>query len=425
MPTSLPDLNELAAKVGAAGRAAQADPSRREVFAEALLEFCEGLHEQHEFEDAAGASAEAMRTLSDLIAEGRRDLSVTLGIALRHHADALIELGQDERALEVYASAIRLLADLAQADVGVQPEFSGTLLNYGEALRRCGRAEQALEVLDQALRLFGSFSFGDDGDPTQIPSFALTQLNRGKALAELDRADEALAATQEAVAVFHEFGDGLPHLYAVTYADALDALATLLRSLGRVDEALEPAEKGLALIARIAQGDSIRYLYPLARLSNNLARGYQQTERFERAAALFEQAVSGFRILADAQPHAHRITLIRVMSNHGLSRAQIGDFVRAHAIASEALELAEREEGWGLLPLLTGSRQFLADLCGELGRGDEAIEHLVAGMRLLKRAIAEDMPGAAEAAKRLGASAKAASEEHRVGLPDDVAAMLG
>src|SRR5690606_18758632 len=132
MTTSLPDLNELMAKVSAAGRAAKADPSAREAFAELLLEFSEGLLEQHEFEDAASASAEATRVIGALIEEGRRELTVTLAVAMRHHADALIELGEGGRALDVYGNAIRLLADLAQLDPAVQPEFTGTLLNYGE-----------------------------------------------------------------------------------------------------------------------------------------------------------------------------------------------------------------------------------------------------------------------------------------------------
>ncbi|HVI03748.1 MAG TPA: tetratricopeptide repeat protein [Enhygromyxa sp.] len=406
MATSLPDLNQLARSVGEADRAAQQDPQQREPLLELLLEFCQALLAQHEFADAGTASAEAMRVAGDLIEEGRPEFAVQLGIAMRYHADALLELGESERALDVYGSAIRLLGELAQGNPSVGPEWASTLLNHGEALRRCGRAEQALAVLDQALASFELAS-----------GRALTQLARGRTLAELGRAEQALAATREAVELAREHDDA-------SLADALDALATLLRSLGRADEAVELAEQATELVARLAQRDAIRYLLPLARLTNNLARAYQQARQFDRATALFEQAVSGFRILAQARPHAHGLTLIQVMSNHSLALAQTGALERAHAVASEALELAQRESGWELLPLITGARQFLADLALDLGRPEEALEHLVAGMRLLRAAIEQQLPGTTEAATRLGASLRELCATQRLAIPEDVAAML-
>lgn len=410
MATSLPDLNQLAAQVGEAARAAQDDPARRETLLDAQLEFCEALLEQHEHIHAGRVSAEAMAVAADLVDEGRGALAPKLGVAMRCHADALLELGEVERALSVYESGGRLFAELARGNGNVGSEWAGTLLNHGEALRRCGRADEALTVLGQALGLFESKFDSEVGR-------ALTQVARGKTLAELGRADEAVAVMQIAVTLSHELGDA-------NLADALDALANLLRSLGRVDEAIEPAEQAIGLVTRLAQRDAVRYLHPLARMTNNLARAYQQTQQFERAAPLFEQAVNGFRILAQAQPHAHRVTLIQVMSNHALALAQLGELARAHAAALATIELAEREPGWELLPLITGARQFLADLALDLGRPEEALEHLLAGMRLLQAAIAEQLPGTREAAARLGASLRELCEAENLATPTDVAAML-
>lgn len=424
MTTSLPDLNELMARVSAAGRAAKADPSQREVLVELLLEFSEGLLEQHEYEDAASASAEATRVIGALIEEGRRELSVRLAVAMRHHADALALLGERGRALDVYAAAIRLLAELAQHDFSAKPEFTGTLLNYAECLRCCELPNEALRALDQALALFETFSSGKHADPHQVSTIAQTQLSRGKVLAELERHDEAEAAMRDAVAMFKEYGDDRPDSHAVTYADALDALSTLLRSLGRIDEAIKPAEQGLELVTRLAIGDAIRYLHPLSRLTHNLGRSYQQAGLFERALALFQQAVNGFQILAKAQPHAYRVTLLQVTSNYGLALAQSGQLERAHELAQQTVELAQADPR-GQLPLITGTKQFLADLAADLGRPEEATEHLIEGMRMLGEAIGDEVIGAREAAVRLGHSATTASEEFGIALPDDVLELIG
>jgi tetratricopeptide (TPR) repeat protein len=209
-----------------------------------------------------------------------------------------------------------------------------------------------------------------------------------------------------------------PDLDLLTQADALDARASLLRSLGRADEALAPAAQAVELATQLARRDPIRHLHALARLINNLAHACQQAQRFDRAAAMFEQAVSAFRILAQDQPQVHGVTLIEVMSNQALALAQAGELDRAHAVATSTLELAEREPGWGLLPLITGMRQFLADLAVDLGRPDEALEHLVAGMRLLQRASVEELPGVAEATSKLAASLRSLCETRGFSLPE-------
>lgn len=405
--SSLPNLNQLAAKVEAAVRAAQIDSQQRDALLDALLEFAQALLDQHEFLDAGTASAEAMRLANELIGDDD-ELTVELGVAMRCHADALIGLGltrQIDRALDIYECVTGMMADLARTDAAVELEWARTLLNYGEALRRHGRFAQALPVLEQAIELFA-----DDSGRVRAT------LARGKTLTELGRTHEGLLASAAAV----ELARGLDQ---ASLANALDAHANLLRSVGRVEQAIEPAEQAVELITRLAQDDAGGYLLPLAHMTNNLARTYQQGQQFERAVALYEQAVNGFRMLAQARSH-HRATLFEVMSNQALALAQLGQLERAHAVALEVVQLTEREPVWWLLPLVTGTWQFLADLAVDLGRPNEALEHLLAAMRLLAKPVAEQLPGARQAMARLGASLRELCEAQGFAVPDDVAAML-
>jgi hypothetical protein len=191
------------------------------------------------------------------------------------------------------------------------------------------------------------------------------------------------------------------------------------------DEAVEFAERAVEIATWLARQDGVGYLHTLARMTHGLGRSYRQARRFDRAAAAFEQAVAGYRILAEDQPHTHRGTLIEVMSDHALALAQVGELERAHAVALTALELAEHESGWGLLPLIIGTRQLAADLDLDLGRPRDAFEQLVAGMRLLNQAIDERQPGAVEAATRLGASLRELCEGQGLALPEGLLERAG
>ncbi|MFO7562845.1 MAG: tetratricopeptide repeat protein [Enhygromyxa sp.] len=256
-------------------------------------------------------------------------------------------------------------------------------------------------------------------DPSRRLVWIDALLDLAEGLRRCGRADQAIAAVDEAVALL---GTTQAHL---RHAGALDVRASLLRSLGRSEEALESAERALELVAGLASRDPAAHLLPLAQLTHNLGRCYRQAQRFDRAAAAFEQAVGGYRILAQAHSEAHGGALVEVMSDHALALAQVGELERAHALASATLELAERSPGWGLLPLITGIRQLLADLALDLGRPREALEHLLAGMRLLDAAIAERLPGATGAAAKLAASLRELCEAQGFSMPEELAAKLG
>ena len=362
-----------------------------------------------------------MNIFAALIQNGRQELAPQLGAAMRRHADALVELDMGERAVEIYRETLGLFGSFQRDDLDAQAEFAGTLLNYAECLRRLERPNDALEPLDQARELFGRIGFGEQGDPTQIPRLALTQINRGKVLAELGQTDEALAALDEGVAIYAQFAEKLPDPYALRQADALDAKAGVLRMDGRFDEALEPAGHAVAIVGQLAREDAVRYIYPLARMTNNLGRCMQQAEQFERAAPIFERAVEGFRILARAHPRAHQTTLIQVMSNYALALAQAGQLDEAHRVATESVGLAR--EVPELISLVVGGLRFMADLSLELERPEDAVRHLTEALGLLEPLLDEHEEVLAMA-RAVGSELLSANAEVELVLPDEILDLL-
>lgn len=388
------DLDAIAARVRAAAEAVERDDRHRPDFAEQLFEFALALLDQHEFEDAAAASAEATRQLSWLAQRDELRWAPVLARALRLHADALVELGLGEQALEVYHRAAELFGDYAPRDASLWAEFAGNALNTGECLRRMGRREQALQNFDLALKGFEEITYAEGGDGSQLPSIALAQLDRGKVLLELERSEEAIAAIEQAVEINQALAERVPERFTLVHADSLDILSIALADLGRIAPALEAAERALRLVTELARSEAAPLLYPLARMTNNFGRRLHDAGRLDESAEALGQAVTAFEILANARPQVYRDTLAQVLANRSNVLAELGRHAQAYDAALRAIELTEDPA------LVIGGRRMLAQLAFALDRRDDAIEQASAAMRGFA-ALLEQEPGLAEPGREL------------------------
>lgn len=409
------DLDERAARVRAAAADAARDPSTRPEFAAQLFEFSLALLDHHEYREAAAASAEATRQLAALAELDEPRWAPVLGRALRLHADALVELGHGDEALEVYQRAAEIFGHFAPQEPSLWLEFAGNALNTGECLRRMGRREQALQNFDLALRGFQVIvegEGGEGGDASALPGIPLAQIDRGKVLLELGRGDEAIAALEQAVEISEALAERLPEHFALRHAEALDTLAVALAELGRREPALAAAERALRIINELTRKQPREHLYPLARMTNNLGQRLHEAGRTEQACELLGRAVEAFEILANAQPSVHRETLARVLANRSSALAELGRHAEAYDVALRAIGLTED-------PALTiGGRRMLARLAFALDRRADVISQASAAMREFGKLIEENPELAAagrELAEELVAMVRACDAE----LPAD------
>lgn len=394
----VPTLDERAARVRAAAADAARDPSTRPEFAAQLFEFSLALLDHHEYREAAAASAEATRQLAALAELDEPRWAPVLGRALRLHADALVELGHGDEALEVYQRAAEIFGHFAPQDPSLWIEFAGNALNTGECLRRLGRREQALQNFDLALRGFQVIvegEGGEGGDASALPGIPLVQIDRGKVLLELGRGDEAIAALEQAVEISAALAERLPEHFALRHAEALDTLAVALAELGRREPALAAAERALRIVNELTREQPREHLYPLARMTNNLGQRLHEAGRTAQACELLGRAVEAFELLANAQPSVHRETLARVLANRSSALAELGQHAEAYDVAQRALGLTED-------PALTiGGRRMLARLAFALDRRADAISQASAAMREFGKLI-DQSPELATAGRELG-----------------------
>lgn len=199
--------------------------------------------------------------------------------------------------------------------------------------------------------------------------------------------------------------------------------------------ALQQAEQVFRLVAGLTRVEAVSYLPALARALAEFARCCQQGRQFERAAGMFGSAVEAQKILlaskrVDQEQSEQRdaelavaLELIELMSSHALSLAQAKELAQAYEAAAEFVELA-RGRLPRSLPLLTGGLAFMADLASDLGRPNDAVEHLFEGMRVIGAAIDQGLPGAEDAGQRLAARLRKAAAAAEFELPEDVALLL-
>lgn len=208
-----------------------------------------------------------------------------------------------------------------------------------------------------------------------------------------------------------------------------------LRAEVGIAMAIQQAEQVFRVVAGLTRVEAVSYLPALARSLAEFARCCQQSKQFERAAGMFGSAVDAQKILLaskrvdEGQPEssdaelAAALELIELMSSHALVLAQAEELTQAYEVATEFVELA-RGRLPRSLPLLTGGLLFMADLSSGLGRPNDAVEHLIEGMRVLGAAIDKGFPGSVDAGRRLAARLRTAATAAEFQLPEDISLLL-
>ena len=224
-------------------------------------------------------------------------------------------------------------------------------------------------------------------------------------------------------------------LHEQACAVVVDIVAVIGRA--RVDaasgstEPLAQAEQMFRVVADLTRIEPVSYVPALARAVAEFGRCCRQAGQYERAAGMFASAIDALKIQlaskraggSEAEILTCELELIEVMSNQALALAQTEALAHAYDVACEFVELARGRLPHSL-PLLTGGLVFMADLAGDLGRPDEALEHLIEGMRVLGAAVTEGLPGAEAAGARLAQRLHTAASATEFELPADVSALL-
>jgi len=323
--------------------------------------------------EALEASDEAVRLLNGFVDEGRSDLERDLAWAWMRRSQASEDLGDFTTALEDARHAVELLR-------GRRPESSHGRWDraaasdvLGARLHRAGCFEEAEETARESLALFRRLEAAHPGAFQE--EVATTLGNLSGHLAAQGRLEEAVTSVKDAVEIFRELAEERPERFQAPLAGALGNLGLHLFRAGRSEEALSPARESSELYRSLERDDPA--------LSPSLAESLHNLGTILDAAggdpdevlALFEEAVTHRRGLAEGFPGAFDVDLARSLVNLGKTLVARGRHSEAEPCGREAVRLLGRavDDGYGYLaPQLAMARSNLAHLLLELGRPDEA-----------------------------------------------------
>jgi predicted O-linked N-acetylglucosamine transferase (SPINDLY family) len=244
---------------------------------------------------------------------GKRSIDAQCSVAdMLLAAETSARQGDTTRALELYAKAIEMRPELAEAHykrgnllrvgnrldealasydraIAIQPGYANAFCNRGVVLERLGRLVDALQSYTRGIEL--------------NPNDSLAHYNRGSVLKSLGRRDEALASYNEAIRIQPD--------HAESYCNR----GLMLAELGEWDAALMSYDLALTMQPSLAQAHF------------NRAALLRERRQLTEALASYDRAIEADPTYADAY------------CNRGLVLMESRKFQEALASFAEAIQL--------------------------------------------------------------------------------------
>jgi len=176
-----------------------------------------------------------------------------------------------------------------------------------------------------------------------------------------------------------------------TLTERHDTLSRRLSHAGRYEEALEHAQEAVKGYRRLAQ-ITPAYRGALASALDSLGQRLAERSRHDEAMTPQREAVLLFRELAAAEPDVYRPLLAASLHNFDMLLGDFGSHEDALGFAQEAVMLARGLTGAGCDEslLLAGALNTLAGHLGRLGRHAEALDAAEEGVAIGRRLVEPD-----------------------------------
>jgi non-specific serine/threonine protein kinase/serine/threonine-protein kinase len=286
--------------------------------------------------------------------------------------------GEEVTAREVLDRGVERIDGALEAQPAVRARMLGTL---GRVYSKLGLLADAEPLLDEAVRLERTLPVADRIERNTRYELAWTLLQRGR----YDDAEQILREDYEERVL--ELGENHPWT-----ARSMAGLGNLYRIMRRLDEAEALLIRAVEINDRVAEDDETTLP-----AKANLAAVYIDQGRFEEAAPLLNEALTGFRRTV-GDGHVKTLATQRLI---GENLVNLGRYDEAERVLTDCLNTAQRVLGPDH-PRSQETLNDLADLHKSAGDYAEARRFYRESLRIIRNVRGEDHPLAFRCLNGLG-----------------------
>ncbi len=256
-----------------------------------------------------------------------------------------------------------------QAIINQIKQYNQTIIN----LYQLGQYEQAIIFAQQTCDLAKSYSL------TNEPIYADSLNNLALLYKSIGKYEQALSLYQQVLEIDGK-SLGIDH---PNYAVSLNNLALLYESMGQYEQALPLSQQALEIRGKSLGIDHPNYAVYL----NNLALLYESMGQYEQALPLFQQAleIRGKSLGTDHPDYATSL------NNLALLYESMGQYEQALPLSQQALEIRGKSLGTDH-PNYASSLNNLALLYGSMGQYEQALPLFQQALKIRGKSLGTDHP---------------------------------
>ncbi|WP_340371390.1 tetratricopeptide repeat protein [Hyalangium rubrum] len=308
---------------------------------------------------------------------------------LCNQAIELIDLGQDQKAVDASNQAIQHLRGIVKSTPNVfVPLLARSLVNLSIGLNKLKRYEEAVTTATEAVQHFRHLA---ERNPNIFLSDLLTALNNlGGSLKQMGRS-ECLAVITEAVQLGRTLAKRSPETVLRDFAPSLFNLGLMLAELDRKQEAASIMSEAIEQYRKLAARNPDGFLPLLADACRQFGLMLGNARRQEEALSALTEAVQCYRPLAKQNSGEFLPLLADCLNGIGAMRSLMrnsDDAVSAWVDARQYYRALVQQDPAAFLPNFVMCLDALSQELYQLGRKEESVSttlEAVQGYRTLAK----------------------------------------
>lgn len=297
------------------------------------------LQKLQDYENAKGYFEKALGIFREYAEESPQAYLPNVAMVLCNEAIMLNEMGEFNRAKQLYEEALKIRKKLLKTNPVYLPDLATTLNNYGVAQQTTGDYESAKILLDEALDIRRNLA--QSNAKVYLPFVATTLLNKAANCKHLQDYTSAEQSCIEAIDIYARFLEADPNSFPMQMAEVLINLSGILVISNRLIEALPYCENAVKLCEKSLHRNRITFLPVLVLGYTMLATIYQYMNSFKTSYKIYRKLLRLSNELVELNRPANIAQHAKILYNYANANYTDKKFKKAKELFEAALKIFE------------------------------------------------------------------------------------